>query len=234
MQVVNAYAERNKLDVDQAVGDGFYDPGRGRPSRSLAEWRAEPLDLDRREVLMVDLARLRPLVETVGRQIAPFTSTDEKFKAIAQTCSVVLGGSAAMRDTSLTDKSVREIKQRLRSNVVPLHELLERNGVCRHRALLFKVLCDELSKRPEHGANLHCRLVRGDYESHGAGGGHAWNVVLSGAVTKLCDIMHKPGTLYAETSEKAEHYKRLTGDFQLGGVGGASVPIPSRCCRLKA
>ena len=40
--------------------------------------------------------------------------------------------------------------------------------------------------------------------------------------------MHKPGTLYAETSEKAEHYKRLTGDFQIGGVGGDSVPIPEQ------
>ena len=109
--------------------------------------------------------------------------------------------------------------------MVPLHGLLGANGVCRHRSLLFKVLCDELCKQPEH-ASLNCRLVRGAYQHDAdSGGGHAWNVVLLDGKHQLCDVMHDPGSLYGIDSTKAEHYQRLT----LGGTGGLgadSVPTP--------
>jgi len=72
---------------------------------------------------------------------------------------------------------------------------------------------------------LRCRLVRGDYESDHAGGGHAWNVVRSSGVFKLCDVMHQPGKLYDDSSDKASHYKRLLGGAY-GGMGGNSVPVP--------
>jgi len=220
-----AYLRNNLLNFKEAIGDGFYDPGRSRPEKSLAAWRSEPVDLEGREVILVQIQPLKPLVEDLATQIAAFTNTDEKFKAIAQTCSVMLGDTAAMREVTLAKNALREIKQRLRSNVVPLHELRSRAGVCRHRAILFKVLCDELSKRPEHGPDLRCRLVRGDYESDHAGGGHAWNVVRSSGVFKLCDVMHQPGKLYDDSSDKASHYKRLLGGAY-GGMGGNSVPVP--------
>jgi len=50
--------------------------------------------------------------------------------------------------------------------------------------------------------------------------------VLSSGVLKLCDVMHKPGELYAEDSEKAGHYKRLQIGGVAGGMGAGSVPIP--------
>ena len=81
-------------------------------------------------------------------------------------------------------------------------------------------MCDELQ--------LQCRLVRGDYESGRGSGGHAWNVVRCGQRWWLCDVMHRPGTLYPIDSEKAEHYKRLDFaaiDAHGGGVGADSIPI---------
>lgn len=51
-------------------------------------------------------------------------------------------------------------------------------GVCRHRALLTKVLADEV--------NMGCRIVHGYYD----GGGHAWNEIITKGDTYLFDAMH--------------------------------------------
>lgn len=51
-------------------------------------------------------------------------------------------------------------------------------GMCRHRALLTKVLADEM--------NIKCRLVQGYY----SGGGHAWNEIITKSDTYLFDAMH--------------------------------------------
>ena len=131
-----------------------------------------------------------------------------------------------MHDISLTEAALRSIKSTRGTNVVPLHELLGRNGVCRHRAVLFKLVCDELCEQPQHDS-LRCRLVRGDYGVQQAGGGHAWNVVRVGETLYLCDVMHDPGKLYTEDSDKANEYRRLSGGgVHGGGIGGGSVPIP--------
>lgn len=51
-------------------------------------------------------------------------------------------------------------------------------GMCRHRALLTKVLADEM--------NIKCRFVQGYYNS----GGHAWNEIVTKSDTYLFDAMH--------------------------------------------
>ena len=167
------------------------------------------------------LTALQPLLDRAKRELAQETSVREKFKRLARLCSEQLGGEAAMRDVSLTEQALVETKQRLGSNVVPVHELLGRAGVCRHRALLFKVLSDDVG--------LPCRLVRGDYDSWSSTGAHAWNVVSVDRALFLADVMHAPGTLYAIDSVKAKHYRRLSDEL-VGGRAGAgmnSVPAPA-------
>ncbi|KAL5702183.1 hypothetical protein ACHQM5_027430 [Ranunculus cassubicifolius] len=65
----------------------------------------------------------------------------------------------------LCEKSLRFIKQARNSNVVPIGTL--RWGVCRHRAVLMKYLCDRMVPP------IPCELVRGylDFSPH------AWNIV---------------------------------------------------------
>jgi hypothetical protein len=220
------YADAHLLDFNEPVSDHFCDPGRGCTFRPLADWRADQLNLDGREVLEVQLGPLRPLLDEAARRLGSETNARAKFKLLGTLCSDQLGGKAAMRDVGRTEASLGEIKRQLRSNVVPLHKLLEaNNGVCRHRSLLFKVLCDELCQQPEH-ATLKCRLVRGAYQHDAdSGGGHAWNVVLLDGKPQLCDVMHDPGTLYDIDSTKADHYKRLTL-VGTGGLGADSVPTP--------
>ncbi|KQK13262.1 uncharacterized protein LOC100831591 [Brachypodium distachyon] len=67
--------------------------------------------------------------------------------------------------TGLCDKSIRIIKERRNSGIVPIGAL--QFGVCRHRAVLMKYLCDRADPP------IPCELVRGhlDYTPH------AWNVV---------------------------------------------------------
>ncbi|KAF9607036.1 hypothetical protein IFM89_030809 [Coptis chinensis] len=65
----------------------------------------------------------------------------------------------------LCEKSLRIIKQARNSNIVPIGTL--RWGVCRHRAVLMKYLCDRMVPP------IPCELVRGylDFLPH------AWNIV---------------------------------------------------------
>lgn len=67
--------------------------------------------------------------------------------------------------SDLCEKSIRSIKGRRNSIVVPLGAL--QFGVCRHRALLMKFLCDRMEPP------VPCELVRGylDFLPH------AWNIV---------------------------------------------------------
>ncbi|KAG8370275.1 hypothetical protein BUALT_Bualt14G0099900 [Buddleja alternifolia] len=64
------------------------------------------------------------------------------------------------------EKSLVSIKERCKSIVVPIGGL--QFGVCRHRALLMKYLCDRMEPR------IPCELVRGylDFSPH------AWNVII--------------------------------------------------------
>ncbi|GFP85817.1 map kinase kinase kinase mkh1 [Phtheirospermum japonicum] len=66
----------------------------------------------------------------------------------------------------ICEKSLQSIKERRNSVIVPIGGL--QFGVCRHRALLMKYLCDRIEPR------IPCELVRGylDFSPH------AWNVIV--------------------------------------------------------
>ncbi|XP_015888142.1 uncharacterized protein LOC107423136 [Ziziphus jujuba] len=68
--------------------------------------------------------------------------------------------------SDLCEKSIRSIKSRRNSIIVPIGSL--QFGVCRHRALLMKYLCDRVDPP------IPCELVRGylDFMPH------AWNIIL--------------------------------------------------------
>lgn len=79
--------------------------------------------------------------------------------------------------------------------------------MCRHRALLYKYLCDR--------SGIDCELRRGTYTpspAECAGGEsvneqpHAWNVIRLGMNLYVVDIMHEPTQLYCASSEKAKRY----------------------------
>ena len=93
-----------------------------------------------------------------------------------------------------------------------------KQGVCRHRSILFKFICDAIF--PSN--ILSARLIRGEYDS----GGHAWNVVLlENKFMFVCDLMRdSKKILFPVDSADAAAYRR--GGSTVGTVGGLSVMIP--------
>jgi len=84
------------------------------------------------------------------------------------------------------------------SRVVPLGKLTA--GSSRHRALLFKVLCDRVGVmcsykvgKPMRGAHAH----------------HAWNTVIVDGEEVVVDLIHMPGTFYPDYSDEARRYMRI-------------------------
>ena len=133
-----------------------------------------------------------------------------------------------------------------------------RVGVCRHRALLFKVLADQ--------CGIRSRLIRGSFEENGDSESelstngapasynmHAWNIVLiekRDSVSPLVespgnepddddetlerfmvvDLMNQPISLYDVHSAQADMYRRSGG----GTVGGASLHISESLPQFKS
>ncbi|KAJ4968606.1 hypothetical protein NE237_015307 [Protea cynaroides] len=93
----------------------------------------------------------------------------------------------------LCEKSLRSIKEARSSNIVPIGTL--QFGVCRHRAVLLKYLCDRVEPP------VPCELVRGylDFMPH------AWNIILvrrgDSWVRMVVDACH-PTDIREETDQE--------------------------------
>jgi hypothetical protein len=213
-----AFFASNHLLEDQEVDHGFTDAGRETAPRSAAACRTDRPRLGGREVVEVDLAALRAgwIVEAhaaVDGAVLP----REAFKTLATLCSKLLGGKSATtaKGAAATDKHLNELRRAAGSNCVPLHTLAM--GVCRHRALLFKILCQECAGP---SLQLPCRYIRGDYTNSSGVSGHAWNMVLVDGKWFVCDVMQRPGKLYPADKPDAAHYRHGAG-----GVGGATIEL---------
>ncbi|OMO85566.1 hypothetical protein COLO4_21575 [Corchorus olitorius] len=124
--------------------------------------------------------------------------------------------------SDLCERSLRSIKSRRNSIVVPIGTL--QFGVCRHRALLMKYLCDRMEPP------VPCELVRGylDFMPH------AWNVVLvkrgDSWVRMVVDACH-PHDIREETDP--EYFcryiplSRAKASFTTEGSSGFSCSFPS-------
>ncbi len=79
-------------------------------------------------------------------------------------------------------------------------------GVCRHRALLFKLMADE--------AGLSCALVRGNYGNARHLSGHTWNeLLLTEKKRVVVDVMNpQPDYYFPAVGEKSlRHYLTVAG-----------------------
>ncbi|CAI9098891.1 OLC1v1035620C1 [Oldenlandia corymbosa var. corymbosa] len=90
------------------------------------------------------------------------TGNDDRTKRAMEES---LDGAGDIAFHYICEKALQSIKGRLKSVVVPIGSL--QFGVCRHRAVLMKYLCDRVNPP------LQCELVRGflDFSPH------AWNVI---------------------------------------------------------
>ena len=192
-----AYYQNHFIPPDMTVPDGYVDGGR----RMIIGKNA--VVASSREILVIDRSKdpvlRRQLAYAKDPELLKLP-TAERAKKLAQYVDRILspGGN---REEAV--RAVEEFTEEYANRPVLFGEMEEacQSGVCRHRALLFKMLCDD--------AGLKSALVRGNYHSPRGSGGHAWNeLILDDGSRVIVDVMNpRPGFAFLpETDSEAKHY----------------------------
>lgn len=208
------YLKKGFLDFADRIPNGFVDGGRKMTYEKNAKGEYQPVSANR-EVIVVDREndlQLNKIIEDSKRWLSNFKTQKQKIASLAMFVSNHFGGSRNPKIEENTEEEINLTMKRRRSQKIRLGEIS--NGVCRHRAILFKLLADE--------NGIRSRLVRGSFYKKGYG--HAWNVVmLDDGNFYVVDVMQDPATLYSQDSPAANIYMRTTGSGEMGGIGGQSL-----------
>jgi hypothetical protein len=186
--VTLTYRGKHYVGPELRIPDGYRDGGRGM---SIGEGDAITTF---REVLVVDRTR-----DAALRKHLDFARSDElkplepieRARRIARYIHDAMSGpEEPSRLVNEADVFLAEYENR---------EVLIGDveaGVCRHEALLFKIMADE--------AGLRTALVRGNYRGLGSSGGHAWNeLMLEGDRKLLVDVTNpRPDFRFPETGSR--------------------------------
>jgi hypothetical protein len=179
--IIDQYNKQHYVGPGVTIPDGYIDGGRGMKvdaGGSAASGR-EILVLDRThdQELAADLKIAR---SPEMRALAPLDRI-QKLSALIDKQTTPPGG------LQWVGEQTKQLEDEFTNKPVFIGDWVDQcqSGVCRHRALLFKVLADE--------AGLKSALVRGNYAKSGPpGGAHAWNeVFLDDGRRVLVDVMHQ-------------------------------------------
>lgn len=194
--VARTYRGQHRLEAGVLIPDGFADGGRRMQLAPTGEVATD------REVIIVDRSRDVDLRRQLAfarsefiASLAPLLRARFLALNVDLQCSPPQGRGAAEARCALLEAEFRD-------RAMPLSAAVGA-GVCRHRALLFKLLGDE--------AGLRVSLVRGNY----AGGGHTWNELRSDdGPAWIVDCMNPRGgfDFFRTTDPQAREY--LTVDDQ--------------------
>lgn len=208
------YVTKHYIPPGQRIPDGYVDGGRGMKIGNDDVVRSE------REVIVVDRSRDALLRQHLSYARSPWLAalpTMERAKLLAlyvdQVCSPPNSRAVAW-------SNVEEIQTVYQGREFMFGQLVS-SGVCRHRALLFKLLGDE--------AGLPVALVRGNAAADGGTVGHAWNELLADEGEKLIvDVAGpRPGFRFPTTTERgAEAY--LTIDNRPYYAKSAATTVSGR------
>mmetsp|Transcript_79369 Transcript_79369/g.184176 ORF Transcript_79369/g.184176 Transcript_79369/m.184176 type:complete len:245 (-) Transcript_79369:3-737(-) len=199
-----AYRTRHALEFHEKLEDGFVDGGR----RSGRELLRVSVSEDQR------LATFMQFIDQRRRALAVDAVT--KVKIVALAIADAFGGSGP-EVTNATELRCKQLRERNPAGTVNIGDLMggralgetvPGTGICRHRAILFKAVCDQLGICP-------AMLVRGTYD----GGEHVWNFANIGKSKYLVDLMHFKVEPYEEAGAMAQRYVWL-------GSSGLSVSEP--------
>jgi hypothetical protein len=159
-----AYRLRHYVGVEIRIPDGYVDGGRGMVMHGDGRVTSS------REIIVVDRARdarLREWLAFARSEPVQALAPRERAERLADFV-IRLDGTPADGEALVDDD--RELARRFASRGLLIGDvpLIASGSVCRHRALIFKLLGDE--------AGLPTALVRGRYRhSDGRLGAHAWN-----------------------------------------------------------
>jgi hypothetical protein len=209
-EVVMVYRQKHYVGPEMRIPDGYRDGGRGMTVDEAGNVTTG------REVLAVDRSRdpvLRKHLEVARSDEVRSLKPLERARRLARYIDEQLAGGADPEDTL----QAVEVFQAEYANLEVLIGEVDA-GVCRHQALLFKLMADE--------AGLRAALVRGLYRVDDHGGGHAWNeLILDDGQRLLVDVTNpRPGFQFPETTSRfGRRYFGVRGE-QLYQVKTAGDP----------
>ena len=178
------------LGPGDRISEGFTDPGRANGLMSAKQY--DELPPSEREVIVVEQGdkRLQQMLELAKESLSRVQDTQHRAVSLLWFVSSVLGGdsvtelsteagepvlphrvaSSTTARRGLDTRKRRRTEPETSSNIVRLGQV--RHGVCRHRSLLFKFLCDATS--------VPCFLLRGTHMDQVTREEerHTWNVVV--------------------------------------------------------
>ncbi len=208
------YLKKGFLDFADRIPNGFVDGGRKMKYERNKKGKYEPISPNR-EVIVVDVEndhKLNIIIEESKKWLSNFSTQKQKISALAMFVSNHFGGSRNPKIEEDTEDEIEKIMKKRNTQKVKLGDLSF--GVCRHRAILYKLLADV--------NGIRSRLIRGHFYKKGFG--HAWNIVMmEDGKYYVVDVMQDPATLYPEDSPAAKIYMRTTGSGEMGGIGGKSL-----------
>jgi len=197
---------RGALPLTVKTADGFYAVTRDSELLAVADLAKSNLGP---EVLLVDSAVDAGLADVIAAA-TELTASDETYgePSMADAAAMIarlvcerMGGAVnyhAYEQYTEPAARVSIVREQSGSRVVLLGALSA--GATRHRALLYKVLCDHLGIMCSYDAGTCLR---------GAHAYHAWNTLILNGEVVVVDVTHNPGAFYPEASDEARQYKRI-------------------------
>ncbi|HEX3872148.1 MAG TPA: EDR1-related protein, partial [Pirellulales bacterium] len=203
-EIITLFNKQHYIGPGVKVPDGYIDGGRGMKvdGGGTASSGREILTIDRKHdtELAADLA----LARSSEMRALPELQRIERIATLIDKRTTPPAG------LQLVGKTTEQLEKEFTNKPVLIGDWVDQchAGVCRHRALLFKILGDE--------AGLKTALVRGNYAKQGPPGfAHAWNEVeLGDGHRVLVDVMHnggKPKFRELNSEYVIEHYLKVDG-----------------------
>lgn len=209
-EVVVLFNSTHRIGYGVAIPDGYVDGGRGMRIRSDGRVSSS------REVLVVDRERDEPLREALEFSASPEVRglpVAERARRIAHFVATTF---QRRRDRVAPYRDDEEMAGACRGREVLIGDVpaLCNTGVCRHQALLYKLMADE--------AGLDAALVRGGYlkEGRDGPGAHAWcEVEMDDGALVVVDTMRSKNWFVTMKDPRAANYHDVA-DRPMYGPGG--------------
>jgi hypothetical protein len=198
-EVVETFHRQHFLGPAVRVPDGFFDGGRHMAMEGSGRV------MSGREILLVDRARDTELGKHLAFAGSAEMKSMEPLRRVQKLAAYIDRASTPPGGIRWVGQTIDQITHEFANQPLLIGDVLDQcqAGVCRHRALLFKILADT--------AGLPTALVRGNYAAKGTNGfPHAWNEIsLPGGRRVLVDVMHNGGkAIFPEINNPAvvQHY----------------------------
>lgn len=156
-----SYNETDVIYYDKKIVDGFRDGGRG----SMIDKWGKPISANR-EIITIDRELDQYLTNAINyaKNASRGMSEEQKVKFLYDMILKISGNA----EKSLAKS--RELAKQYCDSEILLGEVFEKGAAsCRHKALMFKILADEIG--------LNAKMVRGVSADAFGQGGHVWNEI---------------------------------------------------------